>query len=83
VHPVYQKAIIAASDGGQATIRSKLFDKLRGPNMWPGPYDGRSIIVESFRDHRNGIDIDEIRKLHNEAVKADDAGFEEHGKGRA
>lgn len=83
IHPTYQQAIIAASDGGQSTIRSKLFDNLRGPNVWPVAYDGRSIIMESFSDHENGVEIEEIRKRHNEAVKAEDGGFDEKGKGRA
>lgn len=83
LHPAYQKAIINASDGGQSTIRSKLFDNLRGPNIWPEAYDGRSIIIQSFKDHQDGVAIEEIRKRHNEAVKAEDAGFDETGKGRA
>jgi nitronate monooxygenase len=83
VHPVYQKAVIAAQDGGQSTIRSKLFDNLRGPNVWPYAYDGRSLIMESFDDHQRGVDIEEIRQKHNSAVKAEDGGFAEGGKGRA
>ena len=83
VHSIYQQALLAASDGGQSTIRSKLFDNLRGPNIWPVTYDGRSIVMESFDDHTNGVDIEEIRRLHNDAAKADDAGFGQGGKGRA
>lgn len=83
IHPTYQKAIIAANDGGQSTIRSKLFDNLRGPNMWPYAYDGRSIIMQSFNEHQEGADIEDIRKKHNEAVKGEDAGFDQNGKGRA
>jgi nitronate monooxygenase len=82
-HPVYQKAIIAASDGGQSTIRSKLFDNLRGPNIWPEAYDGRSLVMESFEDHQKGMPIEEIRQKHNDALKGQDAGFGVDGKGRA
>jgi nitronate monooxygenase len=39
VHPVYQAAVLEAQDGGQVTTRSKLFDQLRGPNIWPELYD--------------------------------------------
>ena len=83
VHPIYQQAILKASDGGQITIRSKLFDNLRGPNPWPSTYDGRSIIMKSFNEHQDGVGIEDIRKRHNEAVKEDNAGFDEDGKGRA
>ena len=48
VHAKYQEALLGVTDGGQTTIRSKLFDNLRGPNIWPYEYDGRSIIMESF-----------------------------------
>ena len=83
VHSLYQEALLAASDGGQSTTRSKLFDNLRGPNIWPVAYDGRSIVMESFEDHESGVDIEEIRRKHNEAVKAEDAGFGVDRKGRA
>jgi nitronate monooxygenase len=83
MHPGYRAAVIAASDGGQSTIRCKLFDELRGPNEWPVLYDGRSIVNESFTDHLKGVGIDEIRRLHGEAVKAEGAGFGQDRKGRA
>ena len=39
VHPMYQAAVLQAQDGGQVTTRSKLFDELNGPNIWPAAYD--------------------------------------------
>jgi len=83
VHPRYQDAILEAQDGGQATTRSKLFDELRGPNIWPGLYDGRSLIMRSYEDYQNGVDLDEIQRLHNEEEKGVDQGFAVGGKGRA
>ena len=83
IHPLWQEAVLAADDGAESTVRSKLFDNLRGPNMWPTAYDGRSIVMESFEAHVSGVDVEEIRRQHNEAVKADDGGFGVHGKGKA
>lgn len=83
IHPRYREALLEAKDGGQATIRSKLFDNLRGPNVWPEAYDGRSIVMTSYEEHANGTDIEQIRNKHNEAIKGDDAGFAAGGKGRA
>lgn len=83
IHPIWQKAVVAADDGAESTVRSKVFDNLKGPNMWPNAYDGRSIVMESYEAHVSGADIEEIRKMHNEAVKADDAGYGTHGKGKA
>lgn len=83
VHPEYRKAILAAKDGGQITTRSKLFDELRGPNVWPKKYDGRSFRVQSFKDHSEGVQIDEIRKCYSIAVKEDNRGFAEDLSGVA
>ncbi|KAF2797495.1 inosine monophosphate dehydrogenase [Melanomma pulvis-pyrius CBS 109.77] len=83
VHPTYQAAVLEARDGGKVTTRSKVFDELRGPNIWPEVYDGRSLVVQSYADHANGVGIDEIRKLHNEAVQGEESGFALELKGRA
>lgn len=80
VHPRYRAAVIAAKDGGQSTVRAKLFDELRGPNRWPGAYDGRSIRMKSFEEWKGGVGIEEIRKRHAEAVQAEDAGFGMEGR---
>ncbi|KAF2469504.1 inosine monophosphate dehydrogenase [Lindgomyces ingoldianus] len=83
VHPKYRAAILEAQDGGQTTTRSKLFDNLNGPNKWPAPYDGRSLLVQSYTDHLNGVGIEEIRRLHKESTKSEDLGYATEGKGRA
>lgn len=83
IHPVAQAAVLEAEDGGQATKRSKLFDQLKGPNVWPEAYDGRSLVVRSYEDYVNGIGLEEIQRLHNEAVLEDHRGYATGGKGRA
>lgn len=83
VHPSYREAILAASDGSQSTTRCKLFDELKGPNIWPEAYDGRGIVMESWQDHLDGVSIEEIRSRHAEAVQLDNKGFGSNGKGRA
>lgn len=75
VHPKYREAVLAANDGGQSTVRSKLFDELRGPNIWPVTYDGRSLRTRSYHDHQNGVSLDEIQNLHAAAVKEPDMGW--------
>lgn len=83
VHPSYREAVLAAKDGSQTTTRCKLFDELKGPNIWPEAYDGRGIVMESWADHLDGVSIDEIRERHAEAVKLNSAGYGTNGKGRA
>lgn len=83
IHPTAQAAILEAEDGGQVTKRSKLFDQLKGPNIWPRAYDGRSLVMRSLEDHVNGVSLEEIQKLHNDAVRRDDKGYATNGEGRA
>ena len=83
IHPRWQEAVLEAEDGGQATKRSKLFDQLRGPNIWPEGYDGRSLIMRSYKDYVQGVSLEEIQRLHNEAVKGEDKGYATGGNGRA
>jgi nitronate monooxygenase len=74
-HNGYREAVLATKDGGQSTVRAKIFDELRGPNIWPVLFDGRGIVTDSYTDHVKGVDIEEIRRLHADAAKAEDAGF--------
>ncbi|KXT09957.1 hypothetical protein AC579_10269 [Pseudocercospora musae] len=84
VHPQYREAIIHAQDGGQSTVRDKVFDELRGPNQWPGDYDGRSIRTASYRDKAKGVHIDEIRQRHADVARRESAGYAADGaSGRA
>ena len=83
IHPDYQDAILEAQDGGQVTTRSKLFDQLHGPNTWPQLYDGRSLVVRSYKDHVDGMELEEIQRLHKEAVKTEDKGYGTGLQGRA
>ena len=74
-HEGYRKAVLTTKDGGQNTVRAKIFDELRGPNIWPVLFDGRGIVTESYTDHVDGVDIEQIRRLHAEAAKKEGAGF--------
>ena len=83
VHPGYRDMILAATDGGQSTVRSKVFDEMYGPNRWPVLYDGRSVRNESFEDRMNGVAIEQVRSRHAAAIKEEDKGYAVLGKGRA
>ena len=47
----YKETVVATKDGGQSTVRAKVFDELKGPNMWPGLYDGRSVKTEAWKSY--------------------------------
>ncbi|KEF56669.1 uncharacterized protein A1O9_06858 [Exophiala aquamarina CBS 119918] len=83
-HPAYRESVLAARDGANNTVRSKLFDNVRGPNIWPEAYDGRSLVTQSYTDFVGGTGVDEVRRRHDEAAKARDKGFGGDGEnGRA
>ena len=71
----YRQVILAATDGGQITTRAKVFDEMRGPNIWPDRYDGRSVITQSYLDYRAGVEMDEIRELRREAEASHSGGY--------
>lgn len=76
----HRDAIINTRDGGQNTVRAKVFDEVRGPNVWPVLFDGRGIVTESYTDHVSGMGIEEIRRLYKEAVEGEGKGFAEGNK---
>lgn len=72
----YQGAVLQASDGGISTIRSSVYDTLRGTTEWPPQYGGRGIVNASFRDAQAGMDMAENKKLYDAALKTGDEGWE-------
>lgn len=80
-HPLYREVIINARDGGEATVRAKVFDELRGPNIWPQAYDGRAIRNLSWQDKANNVEVVDIRQRYAEAAKDEDAGYGSNGQG--
>ncbi|KAK5941423.1 hypothetical protein PMZ80_006701 [Knufia obscura] len=75
-HPEYTKRVLAARDGTLNTVRAKVFDELRGPNIWPVEYDGRALVSRSWRErHEEGVPIETIRDGHREAVGKVDGGY--------
>ena len=76
----YQDEIIRARDGGVNTVRSRVYDTLRGLTNWPGHYNGRGIINQSFLDATNGEVTEENKKLYAEAMKIGNDGWGPQGR---
>ncbi|CAG7919334.1 unnamed protein product [Penicillium olsonii] len=70
---IYRSAIFEASDGGQATARSRVFDEIWGPNFWPKTYDGRCLKNQVYRQYTSGVDIRKIRSWLSHAMNGPDA----------
>ena len=72
----YRHAVLRASDGGTTTIRSSVYDQLRGTTEWPAGYGGRGVLNASYRDHEAGVTFEDNKKLYDEAVASGDKGWE-------
>ena len=76
----YQDAVLEAKDGGIYTIRTKVYDQLRGTTEWPGRYGGRAVINQSYLDHTAGVSMEENKRLYEEFLKQGDQGWGSKGR---
>jgi nitronate monooxygenase len=76
----YRTEIIRASDGGQTTVRSAVYDTLRGTTDWPKGYGGRGVVNQSYHDALSGMPWNDNKKLYEDAIKKGDGGWGEHGR---
>jgi nitronate monooxygenase len=76
----YQDDVLRTTDGGQNTVRTKLYDELAGRADWPSIYDGRNIVNRSVLDQESGIAFAENRGLYKEAMTLGDSGWGTNGR---
>lgn len=76
----YQKAVLDSSDGGMTTVRSSVYDQLRGTTDWPPGYGGRGITNQSYTDSLTGMTLEDNKKLYDAALKQGDEGWGERGR---
>lgn len=72
----YQDAVLRSSDGGVNTVRSSVYDTLRGTTNWPENYGGRGVVNASYHDALSGVDWEENKRKYAEALKMGDEGWE-------
>ncbi|OBS28767.1 hypothetical protein FPOA_02703 [Fusarium poae] len=76
----YQQEVVRATDGARCTTRTMLYNQLRGTMGWPEQYSPRGIVNQSFHDHQAGVDFEELKKRHDEAIKSGDKGWGPEGR---
>ncbi|GKT99235.1 nitronate monooxygenase [Fusarium langsethiae] len=76
----YQQEVVRATDGAQCTAKTMLYNHLRGTMGWPEQYSPRGIVNQSFHDHKAGVDFEELKKRHDEAVESGDKGWGPEGR---
>lgn len=76
----YQQEIVRATDGARHTVRTTLYNQLRGTNGWPKQYSPRGIVNKSWHDHQAGVAFDELKRLHDDAAQSGDSGWGPEGR---
>ncbi|WPH01496.1 Hypothetical protein R9X50_00434200 [Acrodontium crateriforme] len=76
----YQNEIIRASDGAHSTVRTTLYNELRGTIGWPEGYNPRTIINQSWIEHKAGVDFRTLQQRHDEATKQGDQAWGPDGR---
>ncbi|KAK0624525.1 hypothetical protein B0T17DRAFT_493162 [Bombardia bombarda] len=65
----YQDEVVRATDGGGNTVRTQLYNHLRGTYGWPKEWSPRTVVNRSWNEEREGVAFDELRTRHDELVK--------------
>lgn len=76
----YQREILRANDAAVATSRTLLYNKLRGTLGWPKEYSPRTIVNKSFVEYQAGRPFEELKELHDSALKEGDGGWGPEGR---
>ncbi|KAL1865437.1 hypothetical protein Plec18167_009399 [Paecilomyces lecythidis] len=77
----YQSELLRLSDGGRCTVRSTVYDKVRGFTSWPERYNGRGVINQTYVDAvEKGMPDEENQRLYEEETKKGDAGWGPNGR---
>lgn len=81
ITPGYQAAVLAAQDGGVSTVRTSVYDTLRG-TPWPEKFNGRAIKNKSWHDaEKTGGEVtEELKKKFDEAMKTGDEAWGVEGR---
>ncbi|KXX82877.1 Nitronate monooxygenase [Madurella mycetomatis] len=64
----YQDEVLRSSNGGATTVRTHLYNHLRGTFGWPEQFSPRTIVNQSWLEHQAGTSFEDIKKHHDEAV---------------
>lgn len=76
----YQDVVLRATDGGTTTVRTHLYNHLRGTFGWPEQFSPRTIVNRSWEEHQAGATFDDLKKRHDEAVAKGDEAWGPNGR---
>ncbi|KAJ2983736.1 hypothetical protein NQ176_g469 [Zarea fungicola] len=76
----YQQEVIRVADSAATTVRTQLYNHLRGTYGWPEEFAPRTVINKSWNEHQEGVPFEELKKRHDEATRSGDAGWGPDGR---
>ena len=76
----YRNEVLRASDGGQTTARTKVYDTLRGTTGWAETHNARGILNKSYWDAKDGMSLEENKRLYGEEMGRGDEGWGEENR---
>ncbi|EAQ93886.1 hypothetical protein CHGG_02121 [Chaetomium globosum CBS 148.51] len=71
----YQDEVVRATDGGANTVRTHLYNHLRGTFGWPEQFSPRTIVNRSWAEKQAGATFEDIKKRHDDAVSKGDSAW--------
>ena len=77
INPGYVRHVLSAADGGQSTVRTQLYNHLRGTMDWPAEFDARGLVNASWKEHEAGVPFETLKKRHEEAASRGEMGWGE------
>ncbi|KAK3382040.1 hypothetical protein B0T24DRAFT_104 [Lasiosphaeria ovina] len=69
VNKDYQNEVVRAADGASTTVRTQLYNHLRGTFGWPEQFSPRTIINKSWVEQQAGAGFEDLKKSHDLAVE--------------
>ncbi|KAK1827441.1 hypothetical protein QBC39DRAFT_267049 [Podospora conica] len=76
----YQDEVVRARDGGSNTVRTQLWNHLRGTFGWPEAWSPRGVINRSWVEQQEGVGFEELQKRHDAVVKKGDEAWGPEGR---
>ena len=76
----FREHLLSAWDGGVQTVRTRLFDELRGTGEFPAGYDGRALVNRSVLEERGGLKHEENEERYQAARNDPGNGYGKKGR---
>lgn len=76
----YREEVLRASDGGQTTVRTKVYDECRGTTGWAETHNARGVVNRTVVDARAGMSSEENKRLYEVEMGKGDEGWGVEGR---